>query len=140
MSVPKDKRNEGQLAVNTAARAICVHVLKITGNEKNFPPDQEEFAQKLRDIALQIDLDCWNANNIKVGSSEKLYRDRLDLEEKAARECTDMLELLNIAKPLYHMSSKRYKYLTDAYVRLRKMIRNWYQSDRDRLNPQQSGM
>ncbi len=136
MSVQKDKRKTGDLDVNTKARAICVHVLHITKTVKNFPPEQEAFTQRIRDLAIQIDLDCWNANNIKVGDSVELYHDRLKLEEKAARECTDMLELINIARPLYHMRTDRYVYLTNEYVALRKMIRNWYRSDRERLRPQ----
>lgn len=42
MSVPKPKRGASKLEVNLAARNACTHVLKITGNEKNFTPDQYE--------------------------------------------------------------------------------------------------
>ena len=135
MSVPKDKRDEGELAVNTVARSICVHILNITGNEKNFPVTQSHYITMMQDLAIQIDLDCWKANNILVGDSERYYRDRLELQDKAAGECTDMLELINIAKPLFHMNSKRYKYLTTQYAKLRKMIRAWHKSDQGRLKP-----
>ena len=36
MSVPKDKRAAGELTINTMARGVCVYVLKITENEKNY--------------------------------------------------------------------------------------------------------
>ena len=36
MSVPKDKRAAGELTINTMARSVCVYVLKITENEKNY--------------------------------------------------------------------------------------------------------
>ena len=120
MSVPKDKRTEGELTINTEARRICTHVLRITGNEKNFPKEQEWFTNRLREVAISIDLNCWKANNIYV-SSEALYNKRLSLEAEAGG--------------LYHMPTKRYKYLTDQYVELRKHIRNWYKSDRERLKP-----
>lgn len=135
MSVPKDKRDTGELAINTEARRICTYVLKITGNEKNFPKEQEWFTNRIRDIALDIDLKCWKANNI-YASSDALYEKRLALEAEAGDLCTVMLEQINIAKSLYHMDTKRYKYLTDQYVGLRKRIRNWYKADRDRLKPQ----
>lgn len=135
MSVPKDKRTDGELAINREARGICTHLLKILGNEKNFPKDQEWFANRMRGVALDVDLKCWKANNIYVDKSEDLYRKRLGLEAEAGDECTEMLELINIAKGLYHMPSKRYYNLTDQYSRLRKRIRNWYKSDQERLRP-----
>ena len=134
MSVPKDKRSEGELAINTEARAICTHVLRITGNEKNFPKEQEWFTNQLRDTALNIDLDCWEANNIYV-NSDALYLQRLSLEAKAGNACTRMLELINIGRSLYHMPTKRYQHLTTQYSDLRKHIRNWYKSDQERLRP-----
>lgn len=134
MSVPKDKRTEGQLTINTEARRICTHVLRILGNEKNFPKEQEWFTDKMREVAINIDLKCWKANNIYV-SSDALYSKRLSLEAEAGDACTEMLELINIGRSLYHMPTKRYKYLTDQYVELRKHIRNWYKSDRERLKP-----
>lgn len=134
MSVPKDKRTEGQLTINTEARRICTHVLRILGNEKNFPKEQEWFTDKMREVAIGIDLKCWKANNIYV-SSEALYNKRLSLEAEAGDACTEMLEIINIGRGLYHMTTKRYKYLTDQYVEMRKHIRNWYKADRERLKP-----
>ncbi len=135
MSVPKDSRVTGELAINVAARLICTHILKITSNQNKFPADQWHYVQLIRDTAIDIDLKCWKANNIYVGENMALYEKRLSLEAEAGDQCTTMLELINIAKPLFHMSSKRYKYLTDQYVGLRKQIRNWYRSDRERLKP-----
>lgn len=66
MSVPKDKRTEGELAINTEARRICTYVLRITGNDKKFPKEQEWFTNLLREKAIGIDLNCWKANNIFV--------------------------------------------------------------------------
>ena len=93
------------------------------------------FNNHLREIALHIDICCWKANNIYVNNSEFLYEKRLKLEAEAGDSCTTMLELINIGKQLYHMTTKRYLYLTNQYVELRKKIRNWYKSDRDRLKP-----
>lgn len=135
MSVPKDKRTDGVLAVNVAARSACVYLLKITSNEKHFPMNQQWFCQKLRETALEIDLKCWEANNIYVADSMQRYNARLALQAEAADKCTEMLELINIARSVYHMQTKRYWYLTNQYSDLRKQIRNWYSSDKERLKP-----
>lgn len=135
MSVPKDKRTEGQLTVNIMARNICIYVLKIVENQKNFPLEQIWFNNHLREMALHIDVCCWKANNIYVGDSQMMFEKRMKFEIEAGDSCTTMLELINIGKQLYHMPTKRYKYLVDQYVELRKKIRNWYKSDRERLKP-----
>ena len=110
MSVAKDKRDSGQLEVNTKARGACTYILKITGNEKHFPPSQRDIIDRFRKLAIDIDLDCWDANETKVTNLND-YQHRLDLQQRAAEECTDMLELANIMKPLVHMDSKRYWYI-----------------------------
>lgn len=102
MSVPKDKRTSGELTVNTEARGICTHVLRITGNQKKFPPGQEWFLDRFRETALGIDLDCWKANNIYVDSKER-YQERMALQQRAADSCTDMLEMINIGLKAYRM-------------------------------------
>ena len=135
MSVPKDKRSEGELVINIMARNACAYVLKIMQNQKNFPLEQIWFNNHLRETALRIDMYCWKANNIYVCESQELFQKRINLEIEAGDSCTTMLELINIARQLYHMPTKRYKYLVDQYVELRKKIRNWYKSDRERLNP-----
>ena len=99
MSVPKDKRSAGQLAVNVEARSICAYVLKITENEKYFPKEQSWFTEKLKQTAINIDISCWKANNIYV-SSEALYQKRLALEAEDGDACTVMLELINIGKQI----------------------------------------
>lgn len=107
MSVPKDKRTEGELAINTGARRICTYVLRITGNDKKFPKEQEWFTNLLREKAIGIDLNCWKANNIFV-NSQTLYDKRMALEAEAGDACTEMLEIINIGRSLYHMSTNRY--------------------------------
>lgn len=70
MSVPKDKRTEGELAINTEARRICTYVLRITGNDKKFPKEQEWFTNLLREKAIGIDLNCWKGTTKAYGQKE----------------------------------------------------------------------
>ena len=113
MSVAKDKRGIGHLAVNTTARGICLHILKITENKKKFPEAHADLVATLRRMALEIDLKCWRATNIVVDNSEKLYQPRLQLEWEAAVRCTDIIELINIMKPIIHMDNKRYLFISE---------------------------
>ena len=135
MSVAKDKRGVGRLAVNTTARGICLHILKITENKKKFPEAHADLVATLRRMALEIDLKCWRATNIVVDNSERLYQTRLQLEWEAAVRCTDIIELINIMKPIIHMDNKRYLFISEQYANLRTLIWKQFNSDSVRLAP-----
>lgn len=136
MSQPKPSRNEGQLEVNTMALQLCLHTLKITDNTNVFPPDHhQDIVLKVRRLAVDIDLACWRANNIKVGKSQRLYNDRMETERKAGDMCNDLNRLIRICKPLFHLSGRKTAYWSKLTVELRNKIRAWYQSDEERLKP-----
>lgn len=135
MSVPVNKRTQGELEVNVLARELCAYTLKITANEKHFPTDQKTFTEKIRDAAIDIYTMCWEANNIKVDNRMDRYLRRIELQELAADKCNTLCILIEIAKPLFHLSSKRTAYWIDKTVKLRAVIRSWANSDLKRLKP-----
>ena len=135
MSVPVPKRNEGELEVNTKARALTVYTLKILENEKWFPKTQIAFITKLQDCAIEIQALCWEANNIKVNGDEERYKRRIDLQDQAAEKCNRMMMLIETAKPLFHLESKRVRYWIETTRELRNYIRGWHDKDVDRLKP-----
>ena len=135
MSVPVPKRNEGELEVNTKARALTVYTLKILENEKWFPKTQIAFITKLQDCAIEIQALCWEANNIKVNGNEERYKRRIDLQDQAAEKCNRMMMLIETAKPLFHLESRRVRYWIDTTRELRNYIRGWHDKDVDRLRP-----
>lgn len=61
MSVPVPNRGQGELEVNTKARALTVYTLKILENEKWFPQTQRKFIEKLQDCVIEIQALCWEA-------------------------------------------------------------------------------
>ncbi|MBQ8707745.1 MAG: hypothetical protein IJ523_06650 [Succinivibrionaceae bacterium] len=136
MSVPVPKRKPGELDVNTLARVLCVYTLRITGNEKNFPPNQASYSEIMRRTALRIHVLCWRANNIKVNGNAKRYRDRIEAQAEAADLCNDLYAMIEVAKPLYHLSSRRCIYWQGLVVNVRNHIRGWYDSDVKRLKPE----
>jgi len=135
MSVSKPLRQEGQLEINVEARALCTYTLLITSNEKHFPVEQKSFTEKLRDAAIEIHLLCWEANNIKVDGNAEKYSRRIRLENEAADKCNRLAALIDVAKPVYHLSSKRTIYWMNLTLELRNKIRAWRDSDVKRLKP-----
>lgn len=135
MSVPAPKRGHGELEVNTKARELVVYTLIILVNEKWFPKDQSAYIAKLQDCAIEIASLCWEANNIMVGKSEERYKRRIDLQDQAAEKCNRMCMLIEIAKPLFHLTSKRVRHWIKLTTDLRGIIRNWHDGDVQRLKP-----
>ena len=135
MSVPKDERSHGQLEVNIATLDLCTYTLKITANENVFPAEQKAFIDKLRDTVLEIHLLCWEANNIRVNKDPDRFWQRINMEQTAADHCNRMCALIEVAKPLFHLSSQRCVYWTEKVVDVRNLIHAWSESDSKRLNP-----
>lgn len=135
MSVSKPLRQEGQLEINVEARALCTYTLLITSNEKHFPVEQKSFTEKLRDAAIEIHLLCWEANNIRVDNNADKYNRRITLQNEAADKCNRLAALIDVAKPVFHLSSKRTIYWMKLTLELRNKIRAWRDSDVKRLKP-----
>ena len=107
MSVPLNKRTQGKLDVIIKANALCKYTLTITANEKKFDPKfQRSLTDKINDTAISIFIDCFTANNVYVNSAEDA-KERDCLQERAARSCNDLLALIQIAKSVYHLETKR---------------------------------
>ena len=136
MSVPVPKRKTGELDVNTLARALCVYTLRITANPKTFQPDQVSYTELLRRCAIQIHTMCWRANNIRVAGSQQRYEDRITAQARAADLCNDLYAMIEVAKPLFHLSSKRVIYWQKQVVNVRNHIRAWHDVDVKRLKPE----
>ena len=136
MSVPVPQRGQGELEVNTKARALTIYTLKILENEKWFPKNQNAFIDMLRNCAIEIQSLCWEANNIKVDGSLKRYERRIDLQDQAAEKCNRMCMLIETAKPLFHLESKRVRYWIKLTTELRSLIRGWHDKDVKRLKPE----
>lgn len=137
MSVPEPNRGEGELAVNTKCRQLVVYTLKILENEKWFPQGQKAFITKLQDCVIEIAALCWEANNIKVGEDKERYNRRITLQDQAAEKCNRMCMLIEIAKPLFALKSKRVRYWIKLTSETRSMIRAWHDKDVQRLKPKE---
>ena len=134
MSVRKDERTEGKLALSELAVRHAVYVIQITKNDKIFKPEYNDaITSDLVKTAKNISKYIWAANNVKVDSRDT-YSIRRRYQEMAATECNVLLSDVNIARKLFHLSSKRMRYWTSMIVEIRNKTRGWITSDAKRYD------
>lgn len=133
--VPKGKQKEGKLLVSVMAREMVVHTLQITANEKVFIPKfQTALTNRIIDTSIQIHKCIWSANNINVcgNDSEYRYKCRKRLQEQAINECENLLALIDIAKPLFHIEGRRIVYWSKLVINVKVKTQSWKESDTKR--------
>lgn len=134
MSVRKDERAEGKLALSELAIRHTVYVIQITKNEKIFAPQYNDaITNDLVREAKNISHYIWAANNVLVNSKET-YSIRRKYQELAATQCNVLLADINIARKLFHLSAKRMRYWTGMVIEIRNKTRGWISSDAKRYN------
>lgn len=114
---------------------MAAYTLHITANPKHFDPAHADIVQMIRKLAVGICVKCWRANNIKVNGNERRYTDRIALQEQAADDCNDLCCLIELAQPVFHLSTKRKCYWKHLVEDVRNIIRGWHDSDVQRLKP-----
>ena len=132
ISVPENSRTKSKLEACVKAHDLCCYTLQITANKKIFIEDfQRSLTDKIVSVAIGIHTDCWTANNIYVKSKNE-YCERRRLQDEAARKCNILLSLIDIAKSLFHLSSKRVYFWGKQTIEARNLIRAWRESDAKR--------
>ena len=134
MSVPVNQSTHGKLEVCVKAHDLCCYTLQITANKKNFTQEfQESLTNRIVEAAIDIHTLCWSANNILVNSVDDL-RERTMYQEKAAIRCNILLSLIDVAKQIFHLSTKRVTYWAGKTIETRNLIRAWRESDLKRYS------
>ena len=132
MSVAEGERSQSKLEVIVKALDLATYTIKITNNPKVFLP---EYRSSLTDdiirTAKDIYIDAWTANNVLVKTADD-WKIRKALQERAARSCNNLLALMQLAKTVFHLKSKRIKYWTEKTVTVRGYIRDWKEGDSKR--------
>ncbi len=133
MSVVEEKRKKGRLEVIIKTLDLANYTIQITANEKVFDPKfRAAVTDDLISHAKDIYLICWTANNIRVTEDEETYKERRRLQNQAVVKCNTFLGLLDIAKKVFHLDTKRVTYWGSKIVECRKLIRAWRDSDKKR--------
>lgn len=132
MSVQKDKRREGKLALAVLARNHAKYVIQITANDKVFKSQYKySVTDGLVRLAKAIYRCIWTANNIRVNSKED-YDERREYQKKAALFCSSLLAEMEIAQSVFHLSGKRMRYWTGMVTEIKNKTQAWIQSDAKR--------
>ena len=133
VSVPSGERGESKFQLLIDARNLAVYTIRICCNPKVFLPQyQNALTNNIIHVAIAIYMNVWNANNIMVKTAEDLH-ERKEHQKKAVSYCNDLLALMEMAKTLFHLSSKRIKYWGGFTIEVRNGIRAWIDSDRKRF-------
>lgn len=134
MSVPQYERGEGKFTVLIEANNLVCYTLQICSNEKNFDP---KFQRVLMDDIIvttkSIFLEAYLANEIKVESNHDGAQ-RLSKIKSAEYACDRLFALLQIAKRIYHIDSRRIKYWGAKTKIVKDLLHKWYLSERKRYS------
>ena len=138
MSVPVNERTHGKLEACTKAFELVTYTLRITRNKKVFTEEfQECLTDKIISAALDIYMFTGSANELQVRSPEDYenYIQRIRLQKHAAGRCGDLNRLILLAKPIFHLATKRVKYWAGLTRDTKALIKAWSESDRKRFMP-----
>lgn len=140
MSVIESQKGENKFEVLIKSRNLASYTINICDNDKVFTKEHKEsLTRKITDIAIDI-FCCVNEANeivIRIDLSKddlsKNLKERQELQYKAIRDCKQLLSLIQIAKPVFHLTSKRVKYWGEMTIEVRTLIQRWKDADRNRL-------
>ena len=131
MAVPKGHQADGKLLVNELARDLAAYTIRITSNPKVFLPQfQTAITNEIVRTAINIPKYAWTANTVMVRgqNAREQYAIRRKHQEMAAAECNNLISLIDIARPLFHLDTKRCKFWGKQTLEVRNKIRGWIES------------
>ena len=141
MAVPEYLRGEGIFDVTLKARELAAYTIRVCANPRIFKPElNTSITNNIVHLAVTIFLLCFEANEVNVRKNqtpEKLCKHvnaRLDYQEEAYQKTEDLLALIHLASPIFHLKSKRIKYWGTLITDTQSMIYGWNISDRKRFS------
>lgn len=126
---------ETTLQVVVDAKRLFCHSIHIMGNPKCFDPKndfQNTTLLRLADTFLSIYSNVWDANHINAVKNPNQASERLELQNWAIVYCRQALMLVELAKPLFHLDSRKYWNWANMIVNLGKKLDAWHKSDVER--------
>lgn len=135
-NVPDTPQNR-QLEVAWEARELALYTIQICNNKNIFLPEyQSSLTDDIIRTAKDIYIHVWTANNIRVTNSERkeLFAYRNKLQRQAILDCNNLLALIGLARPLFHLKGKKAKYWSEKVIKTRNYIKRWKESDQDRYS------
>lgn len=132
MSVKEGEREKSRFEVLVEARELTKYTIVITKNSNVFLPEyQTALTDDIIRTAKNIFIKCFTANKIRAETAER-YNERKELQYHAILDCNNMLALIDLAKSVYHLKSKRIEFWGKKVLKTRTLIREWKDSDAKR--------
>ena len=128
MSVPKSKRQEGELRVLTKANDLMAYTITVCSSEKNIPKRYRWcLTSRIIDTTADITDLIIHANSILVKSdADKLNLERrLQMVAEALELTYVLLNQVQIAYQIFKISSDRIEYWTGEIKELQRLLRGW---------------
>lgn len=133
MSVVAGKRSEGDLKVITVSGELCDYTLQITSAEKHFPKRYRwSITNRIVQTALDIDDHLIHANSVYVRSDDGSLLRRQTHQLQALELTYVLLRNIDRAYRRFGIDSFNIEYWTGLILSLQRLIRWWYQKDKER--------
>lgn len=134
MSVPKWKRGEGDLSLFIEAQELAIHVLQVTSNENIFTPAfQKTITDKINHLAIDIYLNLWKANHVKL-EAESLP-ERLMFQHLALKEINDFQAIWDLGVRAFHIRHNKTDYIIGKLLKIEEATKKWIRNDASRVKP-----
>lgn len=136
-----------QLDAIWSAMNLAVHTERVCANKKIFSLndriednkrdlEQDDYiVTRIHESAINVYLYARRANRIRVTQDDpdsKKYR--LDLIFESVLSCDELLDLITIARPLYHLKTKKYENWIRMVVTIKSQLSAWYRSEKCRYH------
>ena len=110
------------------------------GNEKVFRPEndfQNATLVRIQECLLSVYTKVWDANKINVAKDPDLAQMRLELQNWAVVDCKRLLSLFELAKPQFHIPSKKFWNWMNMLVEFGRKLAAWHKSDVSRYGAEE---
>ena len=133
MAVPSGARKETTLNALIEARKLVRYSLTILASNKNFKarlsgdeqddrinPPQPELVRMMKQCVIDIYISAYAANETPFTKNNYLHRRRL--QDKSVSKCNELLALIEMCVPIFHIPAKRFGYWGEMIVCTRGLI------------------
>lgn len=94
-------------------------------------PPQPQLIAKIRETVLDIYMSAFSANEVYLNKNN--YQHRRNLQDKSISKCNELLALIELSVPIFHIWPKRYDYWTGQIVLVRNQLQKWKENDYKRF-------
>lgn len=99
----------------------------LNNNDDVANPPQPELIGRMKETIIDAYISAYSANETPFTAAN--YRHRRQLQDKSIAKLNEMLALVEMSIPIFHISGKRFGYWGAWIVCTRNRIQAWKESD-----------